>query len=43
MATELCSGSSDAEKTLMCYAKSAEAELTRGLATTLCGVSGSKE
>ncbi|HAS8533640.1 TPA: hypothetical protein I7745_22475 [Vibrio vulnificus] len=43
LAIKLCSGSSDAKKTLMCYAKSAEAELNRGLATTLCGVSGWKE
>ncbi|WP_031410730.1 hypothetical protein [Vibrio parahaemolyticus] len=43
LAIKLCSGSVDAEKTLLCYAKSSEVNLNRGLATTLCGVSGYKE
>ncbi len=38
LAIKLCSGSVDAEKTLLCYAKSSEFELNRGLATSLCGV-----
>ncbi|HHB1579620.1 TPA: hypothetical protein ACN983_004743 [Vibrio parahaemolyticus] len=40
LAIKLCSGSANAENTLECYAKSAEAELNRGLATSLCGVNG---
>lgn len=40
LAIKLCSGSLNAEKTLKCYAKSSEAELNRGLATSLCGVNG---
>lgn len=40
LAIKLCSGSIDAEKTIQCYAKSADFELNRGLAVSLCGVNG---
>ncbi|CAH6966960.1 conserved exported hypothetical protein [Vibrio chagasii] len=43
LAIKLCSGSVDAEKTLLCYAKSSDFELSRGSATTLCGVNRYKD
>ncbi|WP_165311031.1 hypothetical protein [Vibrio ziniensis] len=43
LAIKLCSGSVDAERTLKCYAKSADTELNRGLAVTLCGVNKRNE
>jgi len=37
IAIDLCAGSVSSEKTLKCYSKSGTRELSRGLATTLCG------
>ncbi|MFO1026533.1 MAG: hypothetical protein U1E70_15275 [Acetobacteraceae bacterium] len=37
ISVDLCAGTTDASKTVACYAKAGQAGLNRGLATTLCG------
>lgn len=37
IAIDLCAGTVSSEKTLECYSKAATNQMSRGLATTLCG------